>query len=90
MDEIVKIADGLVRHSQTQYKAHGPKYTHTRWKYCVALVKEGWRAYECVNIENTDEVLIKWRKEGKKDIGIRLSFMEQCLWIKYLEKNNEC
>lgn len=89
MDEIIKIADGLVKYSQTNYELNGPKYSNGKWKYCVALAKCGWKAVSTEQISNSDAVMIKWQKEGKQDVNLKLSFTEQCLWLRYLEESRD-
>lgn len=89
MDSIIQIMDGLIKQSQANYQNNGPKYSNSRWKYCVALSKCGWKATDATPVKNTDEVVIKWQKEGKSELSIRLSFTEQCMWLRYLEETNE-
>ena len=87
MDQLVDFLDGMIKQAGFNF-ASGPQYRNNRWKYCVALAKEGWKAYDYqyVPTNDDDDVIIKWKKEGKEDIAIRLSFTEQQLWIEYLEK----
>jgi len=88
MDGIVDFLNDMVGKAGQSYAANGPKYSTNRWKYCVALAERGWKAhaYEYVPTDTDDDVIIKWKKEGEVEIKVRLSFTEQCLWIKYLEQ----
>jgi len=93
MEDIVDFLGNIVGQVSESYAANGPKYPNNKWKYCVALAARGWKAsdYEYVPNDTDDDVIITWRKEGEEEIKIRLSFTEQCLWLKYLEqkeKNN--
>lgn len=92
IDGLTGLLDGLINKSRATYDSTAPKYEHNRWKYCVALAKCGWKAYdfEPIKSDTSDAVIIKWRKEGKKDVNITLSFTEQQMWLKYMEnKDNE-
>jgi len=91
MDGLIDFLNGVVGQAAQSYTANGPKAPNNRWKYCVALAKRGWKAYdyEYVPTETNDDVIIKWRKEGEVEIKVRLSFTEQCLWIKYLEQKEQ-
>lgn len=91
LDKIADMVDGLVKQSGESYRQNGPKYSHERWKYCVALSERGWKAYDfkVLPSETEDEVIIKWRKEGEVEIEVRLSFTEQCKWIQYMEKKEK-
>ena len=60
------------------------------WKKCVALSKLGWKIIKCEKLsENSSTLVIFWHKEGKEDLKVKLSFLEQSLWIDYLEKRNQ-
>jgi len=91
IDKLVDLVNDIVKQSGASYAANGPKYNHDRWKYCVALAARGWKAYdfEYVPTEADDDVIIMWRKEGEDDIKLRLSFTEQCKWLKYLEQKEK-
>ena len=91
MDGLINFLNDMVRQSANSYSANGPKAANNRWKYCVALAERGWKAhdYEYVPTDTNDDVIIKWRKEGEVEVKVRLSFTEQCLWIKYLEQKEQ-
>lgn len=89
MDDLIKMADSVIKYSRAQYETNEVKYSNSRWKYCVAMIKCGWEAYHTENISNSDDVIIKWRKEGRDDVSIQLSFTEQCMWLKYMEKESK-
>jgi hypothetical protein len=80
-DIITKLTQRLMQ--QTNMQSKPP----TRWKYCVALAACGWNAAECERIEN--DIMVIWRKDGKKDVHIRLSHADQCLWIDYLSQKEK-
>lgn len=91
LDKITDMMDGLAQQSGESYRQNGHKYSNNRWKYCVALAERGWEAYDFKSIssETEDEVIIKWRKEGEVEINVRLSFTEQCEWLRYMEKKEK-
>ena len=85
MDDVIKIFDNLIGQSS---KGFGSIPVVGRWKYCVLLSNLGWEAYgyDVVPSTTDDEVIIKWRKDGREDIKLRLGFTDQRLWIDYLER----
>lgn len=91
MDGIINIFNDLVGQVSKSYEANGPKYSNNKWKYCVALAERGWKPieYEYVPTGTDDDVIVTWRKKEKQDIKIRLSFTEQCLWLRYLEQKEQ-
>ena len=95
MDECVKSFQNLIAQSfqnfETAQGVNPHKAKFNRWKYCVALAARGWKAYSAERIGDPeqDDILVKWRKEGEKDIEIRLSFTEQCLWLEYMEQKEK-
>jgi hypothetical protein len=90
IEKLIDMADNIIQHSRNSYSVNC-KYKNNHWKNCVILAKLGWKAYhfKYLPTDTDDDVIIKWRKEGKDDIKIRLSFTEQCLWLKYMESENE-
>ena len=92
MSDFFSVIDDLVKASQ-QGQEQQPSRKTNRWKYCVALAAKGWKAYECRRVYGEDhycdDVIVKWRKEGEKEIEIRLSFTEQCLWLEYMEQKEK-
>ena len=89
IDPLINMMDSLVKQSSEAYKQNGPKYSHSKWKYCVALAAKGWEAYAFEPVageSDSDDVVIKWRKEGEVEIKLRLSFTEQKKWIQYMEQ----
>jgi hypothetical protein len=91
LDQIADLIDGLMKQSGEAYRHNSQVYSNTRWKYCVALAERGWEAYDFKPIpsETEDEVIIKWRKEGEVEINVRLSFTEQCLWLRHMEQKEK-
>lgn len=89
--KLVDFADSIVQHSRSSYSSNCKKYKNNRWKNCIILAKLGWKAchFEYLPTDTDDDVIIKWQKKGKDDIKIKLSFTEQCLWLKYMESKNE-
>jgi len=91
LEQLFKMFDGLVSQSAKKFAQSQQGVKHQNWKYCVALAKLGWEAYDFETIPSAteDDVLIKWRKEGKDDIQIKLCFTEQRLWIRYMREQKE-
>ena len=88
MIDIINLFDGLVQYSSQQYKASLPPGRNFRWKYCVALAKCGWKAVGYEKLDG-DNINIVWHKEGMDDVGIELSFVEQCIWLQYMERERK-
>ena len=80
---------------QTKHLRKERKRAPIRWKYCIALAARGWRPskYEKVaDPENpsSDDIMVSWNKEGnKKTIKIQLTFLEQCLWLEYVSREED-
>jgi hypothetical protein len=92
VSDFIKMFDGFIESSKQTSGFYNQKdKLSTRWKYCVALSKLGWKANKCekVNEQDLEDVIVTWSKEGQKDISIRLSWTEQCLWLEYLESEKE-
>lgn len=85
MDQIIRIFDGLVSKSSSDYKDHLTK-KYNRWKICVALQALGWEVKEVTQVpsETDDIISVKLVKKGKEDVNIRLGFTDQQLWTEYL------
>lgn len=92
IDEFVDLFNNLIEDSKNKSKANAkPIKKMATWKHCVILVAAGWKAisFERVKEDFCDDAMITWRKEGKKDLEMRLPFNQQCLWIEYLERKNK-
>ena len=91
MDDFIKMFGGFIESSKQTTNFYNKSRPLSRWKHCVALSKLGWQATKCEKVSNTDldDIIVTWTKEGQKDIQIRLSWTEQCLWLEYLEKDKE-
>jgi hypothetical protein len=87
MNDLVNILDGFLKMSQTKFRHKEPN-DFKKWKQCVAFQKLGWKAV-CKKEDNSDNITVTWKKEGKQDIKIRLSFIEQLLWLDYFEKKEK-
>jgi len=92
MSDVYKIFDGIIESSK-QNSGFYQKQSQSviQWKHCVILHKLGWKVNGFQKTEdlNIDDVIIIWEKEGQKNIHIRLSWTEQCLWLEYLEHRQE-
>lgn len=92
MYELIGFFEGILKASKLKQKNLAPDDFY-KWKQCVALSKIGWKIINCVKKENSDNIIITWQKEDRKNIEIELSFVEQCIWLDYLNKRkteNEC
>lgn len=73
-----------------QIKGSNPytkKYKKNRWLKCVRLLEDGWKNENCEDFEDSDDIVLTWKK-GEQIQQVRLSFLEQKLWLEYLEKSN--
>lgn len=89
MTDYLKFVENIVEYSKQSYKQmnrNRPKKPVTRWKYCAALLESGWKSTECKVVKNSSDLIFVWNKEGEKEINVRLSFVEQRLWLAYLER----
>jgi len=88
MKEFVDAMDNFVEMSK-QLKNSNPyskKGKKNRWLKCVRLLEEGWTSASCEDFEDSDDLVFTWAK-GDQIQKITLSFLEQKLWLEYLEKN---
>lgn len=81
LEDIIKMAQGSINKANEQRVA---KRIH-RWKFCVALAADGWKAIETKKAPK-DDIIIIWAKEGKSNVEIVLNFTEQRLWLDYMQK----
>jgi len=88
MDELFDMIDGMLKASKKQKVSRDPN-EFQKWKQCVALHKLGWKAFNCIKKENSDSMIVTWRKDGQQDIQIELTFIEQCIWFEYLSKGQK-
>ena len=84
---IENILDGLIKNASNNKTVHDPS-EFKNWKKCIALIKLGWKA-ESTKDGTSDRIIMIWKKEGKPDVRIVLSFIEQCYWFEYLKKQKE-
>jgi hypothetical protein len=56
----------------------------TRWKICVALAANGWKAIKSEPVGNQHDIMVIWHKDGRDDVEIRLNFANQALWLDYM------
>lgn len=87
MDGIVRFVQNFVDQSVNNYSKAAPKKKVEKWKYCVALEKAGYKA-TCEIAEGSKDLWFIWSKEGEEEIRVRLSFVEQQMWLNYLEKRS--
>ena len=87
--DITSIFDDMIK----QYNVNNnPKFSKGNWKYCVALINQGWTIVgydkvECRENENTNDLVFRWSKNGE-ELSVQLNFYEQCMLVQYMEKNN--
>jgi len=96
MNDFFNFADHLVEAAKQNYKTINrgkAKRKYDKWKACAALLAAGYTSNKCEKEDNND-LTFTWNKEGEKEIKVRLSFIDQQLWLEYLtlkaakEKNN--
>jgi hypothetical protein len=89
MDDLIKAMETFIHKSTQTYNnwPYANKAKIKNWRICAALIEDGW---ECVGGETPEEdvnaITMIWRKEGREEKKVTLSFTEQQLWVKYLEK----
>lgn len=89
MKEFIDAMSSFVEMSK-QIKENNPyskKIGKTNWLKCIKLLKEGWKNEDCEELDNSDDIILVWKKENKIQ-HIKLTFPEQQLWLEYLEKNS--
>ena len=87
MDDLINLLEGFIKMSSAKQKpiTKSPD-DFTKWKQSAALPKLGWLATTCEKDVSTGDLIVTWHKDGKEDIKIALSFIEQQLWLEYLDK----
>lgn len=55
---------------------------------CIKLINEGWKIKDYQSINKSNSINIVFVLNDSEDT-IRLTFQEQMLWVKYLEKREE-
>jgi hypothetical protein len=88
MKDFVDAMGAFVEMSK-QIKGSNPynkKYKKNRWLKCVRLLEEGWKNEDCEDFEDSDDLIFVWKKNDQIQ-KVRLSFLEQKIWLEYLEKN---
>lgn len=76
----------LINNSVSAYNERNPAPKPNRWKYCKALLEDGWVSPECYMPEDSSDLVFVWKKEGdEREVKVRLSFVEQQLWLEFLE-----
>lgn len=80
--------DTLIAQAAKNHERFNKGKEQKRWKYCVALLEKGYKCTECLNIDGSDDLYFVWKKneEDEREIKVRLSFVEQGLWLEYLER----
>lgn len=89
MDDIIKIMEQFIQQSKETYKKwpYAGRAKAQAWKVCVALMNDGWTCNDGDNIDGSNSLKLVWKKPDMQDRIVVLSFLEQQLWLKYLEKN---
>jgi hypothetical protein len=84
VDDLISIFDGIIKFSQN----NSEKIKHSyEWKYCVALLNNGWKIKKYYNL--SDAILsIIWEKNNK-EVVLNLAFCDQINWYNWLEKNQQ-
>ena len=83
--DLIEVLDGFIKSSQSKLAPRNPD-DFIGWQQCVALSKLGWKA---ICQKDQADLIVTWQKEGKPDLHIKLSFIEQCIWLDYLEKKEK-
>lgn len=83
IDDLLPLLQGVIGNQANAQQQNKKK--PQRWKFCVVLAANGWEAVKSDPIGKSD-MMITWKKEGKKDVEIRLNFAEQCLWLDYMQQ----
>ena len=87
MNDLIKVLSDLMVEARKKAAFTPTSQKMFTWKHCVVLAKAGWKAteYKKIGNEDSDGIMVIWKKNGHKDLGMPLSFAEQCKWIKYME-----
>ena len=88
MDEFIKAMEGFIQGTKVTYN-NWPykKKPSTNWIECYKLWKDGWKVEDYLEVDNSDDILVRFVKETKKDI--RITFSDQLMWLRFLEKLGE-
>lgn len=88
MDDLIQAMDAFIHQSTETYKKwpYANKAKIKNWRVCAALVEDGWAFIAGETPEDDiNGITLTWRKEGREDRKVTLSFTEQQLWLRYLE-----
>lgn len=88
MDEIYGMMEKFIQQSVATYKKwpHAGRARIKHWRICAYLFENGWQCYDGEQPEGSNSLILKWKKEGEEEKQVSLSFAEQQLWLRYLEK----
>jgi len=88
MDDIIGALEKFIHQATANYKQwpYAGKAKIRNWRICAALLEDGWKCVDGGHPENSNSLILVWRKEGEEEREVRLSFTEQQLWLKYLER----
>ena len=85
---LVDTFQDLINRAAKNHETYNKGREAKRWKYCVALYEKGYVCTECNKIPESEDLHFIWKKnrEDEAEIKVRLSFVEQQLWLDYLER----
>lgn len=91
MDDIIKALEGFIQQATANYKQwpYAGRAKVKNWRLCATLLEHGWECYDGGHPEGSNALELKWRKDGEEDIEVTLSFVEQQLWLRYLENSTK-
>jgi hypothetical protein len=87
-DNLTDMMEKFIHQSVANYKKwpYAGKAKISNWRICAALFKDGWACVDGHHPEDSNALILILRKEGEEEQRVRLSFTEQQLWLKYLER----
>jgi len=88
MSDIIDMMDSLLASSKNLYKSKKTIKKPQNWLECINLHIEGWANEKCEDIENSESILLTWKKDQISK-GIKLTLREQLLWLEYLEHESK-
>lgn len=89
MDEFIEAMEGFISGAKQTY-SNWPykKKPSNNWVECYKLWKAKWRVEDYLEVENSDDVLVRWT-DGNNKRDVRMTYSDQVIWLQFLEKQEK-
>ena len=84
MDDMLGGLEEILKNLENNLNRPKRKKSIKHWKACAILLENGWKCVKTDSDPDTkNAIILTWAKEDKQH-RIKLSFIEQQLWLNYL------